>query len=506
MRFIELHTATPHVRRACVAIVTALVLASSPLVAADPTDRIPIGQGQRVFLDAPALEPATTAHVGAVSPIIYLERCRGGCIVHGGGADDAKAYTSSIPPPGDSAIGEFENGMGQTGAAADAEWNAVVQCVKEVYSPFAAVVTDVKPVGSTGYHMGIVAGVPQSIGLGNGILGISSGSSCGTPKDNGVTFSFANAHGGMGQDRIWDLCWTVAQETAHTYSLDHAFEFADHMSACNDAMTYRRDCGGEKFFRNLTTTCGEGAARPCRCGVNQNAHLTLLTTFGPGTSIVPAPTVSVSSPLANGTITNGSAVAAKAFSQRGITTMELWLNGYKWASVGGARFGAQGQPESTYSLVLPQNVPDGVIDIVVKAKDDIDRTTSSAKVTVTKGAPCASETTCANGQRCDAGRCLWDPPVGEIGDKCTFAQYCVTGICQGTADQSICTTPCVPGVTGSCENPDVFECLEQSPGHGVCWPKQNDAGGCGCASAGDGAAPFVFGLFGVVLVLRRRRR
>jgi hypothetical protein len=234
------------------ALVVAVVLGFSPLVAADPAGRIPPGQGERLFLDeAPGLEPAATAHIGTVSPIIYIERCRGGCVVHGGGADDAKTYTSSIPPPGDSTIGEFANAAGQTGAAADAEWNAVMQCVKEVYSPYAAVVTDVKPVGVTGYHMGILAGVPQDIGLGNGILGISSGSlSCLNPKDNGITFSFANAHGGTGQARIFDLCWTVAQETAHTYTLDHAFVFDDGTSACNDAMTYRTDCGGEKFFRN----------------------------------------------------------------------------------------------------------------------------------------------------------------------------------------------------------------------------------------------------------------
>ena len=497
--------------RSLSAIVVVGVLGFSPLVAAEPADRIPPGQGERVFLDpVPGLEPAATAHIGSVSPIIYIERCRGGCVIHGAGADDAKSYTSSIPPPGDSTIGEFANTAGQIGAAADAEWNMVMQCVKEVYSPFAAVVTDVKPVGVTGYHMGILAGLPQDIGLGNGILGISSGSlSCLNPKDNGITFSFANAHGGTVQERIWDMCWTVAQETAHTYTLDHAFVFDDGTSACNDAMTYRRDCGGEKFFRNAQATCGEGTARPCRCGVTQNAHLTLLSTFGAGTSIVPLPTVSVTSPAANATITNGSAVVATAFSKRGIKKVELWLNGYKWAQVAGAKFGLSGQPSSTYSVALPQDVPDGIIDIVIKAKDDIDGTTATPAITVTKGAPCTSATTCANGQRCDAGRCLWDAPVGELGDTCTFAQYCVSGLCQGTSDEQRCTTPCVPGTSDSCQDPDVFECLEQSPGHGVCWPKDADSGGCCRASADNGAAPFLFGMVGLVggvLVLRRRRR
>lgn len=489
-----------------------VVLAFLPKVAAaSPADRIPLGQGERVLLPPPpGVDTSPVAHVGAVSPIIYLERCKGGCTIHGAGIDDAKSYTSSISADGDSAVGEYENAAGQTGAAADAEWAAVVQCVKEVYSPYAAQVTDVKPVGATGYHMNVVAGLPAEIGMGNGILGVSPGVGC-QPKDNGITYTFANAHGGTGQSRIWNLCWTIAQETAHTYSLDHAFVFSDGVSACNDPMTYRTDCGGEKFFRNAQATCGEFTARPCKCGANQNAHLTLLATFGAGTSIVPLPTVSVTSPAANAKITNGSAVVATAFSKRGIATLELWLNGYKWAQVAGAKFGASGQPESMYSLALPGDVPDGVIDIVVKAKDDIGGVTSAPTVTVTKGAPCTSDESCTTattkGQRCDAGRCLWDAPVGEIGDKCTFNQFCLSGVCQGTAEDTICTTPCIPGVADSCENPDVFECLEQSPGNGVCWPKDSDTGNClGCASAGNGAAPFVFGLFGVALILRRRRR
>jgi MYXO-CTERM domain-containing protein len=125
---------------------------------------------------------------------------------------------------------------------------------------------------------------------------------------------------------------------------------------------------------------------------------------------------------------------------------------------------------------------------------------------VTKGAPCASAETCADGQRCDAGRCLWDPPVGEFGDDCTFEQYCLTGLCAGTNEKTICTQSCVPGVTDGC--PDAsYECLEQSAGRGVCWPKGAEEGNClGCSSAGTGAPPFLLGLFGLGLILRKRRR
>ena len=56
-------------------------------------------------------------HAGTVSRIIYLERCKGGCTIHGAGIDDAKSYTSSIAKPGDSPLGEYENGANMTGAS-----------------------------------------------------------------------------------------------------------------------------------------------------------------------------------------------------------------------------------------------------------------------------------------------------------------------------------------------------------------------------------------------------
>jgi hypothetical protein len=40
-------------------------------------------------------------------------------------------------------VGEFTNDQGQTGAAADDEWNQVMQCMKEVYSPYQVTITDV---------------------------------------------------------------------------------------------------------------------------------------------------------------------------------------------------------------------------------------------------------------------------------------------------------------------------------------------------------------------------
>jgi hypothetical protein len=432
----------------------------------------------------------TTAHAGPGT--LYLNRCVGGCTIHKSGINDARTHASTIPngTGPDFQMTEFAWG--------DTEWNAIVQCMKEVYSPFALKVTDVLPVPGEAYNEAIIAGSnveighPEAGGIANGGCDIVNYS---------INFTFANDYSPY--QRVFQLCAVAAQESGHSYGLDHTYSFLDGSSGCRDPMTYRGDCGGQKFFRNETANCGENAVRACHCGANQNSHLKLLTGLGAGTPITSPPTVSVQTPAEGATVANGAFVNATAFAQRGVKTIELWLNGYLWGTAPGAKFGPEGQPESRYAIALPPTVPDGIIDIVVKAKDDIDVTTSAPMVTVTKGAPCASAETCANGQRCDAGRCLWDPPVGQIGDDCTFTQFCTSGLCSGTADKTICTQECIAGVADSC--PAAYDCLETSPGRGVCWPQGAADPGC-CSASNEAAAQSLFVAFGLAFVIRRRRR
>jgi hypothetical protein len=62
-------------------------------------------------------------------------------------------------------------------------------------------------------------------------------------------------------------------------------------------MTYRVDCGGQKFFRNLSARCGENAARDCKCGGSQNSHLKIRGVFGEGTPITGNPTSELTNPV-----------------------------------------------------------------------------------------------------------------------------------------------------------------------------------------------------------------
>lgn len=465
----------------------------------------PAQTGQRVVVPTPA--EAFVPHA-QISSTLYLERCIGDCTINGGGINDARTNTSSIPSgPGPYTIAEFRGSGGSTGTAADADWNAVVACVKEVYSPFNVVVTDQKPAPGVSYHMAIVAGTSANIGLPPEILGIAPARPDCSPSDNVISFSFANAHPGSGTERNLNLCWTASQESAHAFGIpNHSWAFADGRSACNDPMTYRTDCGGQKFFRNEQATCGDFSQEPsCACGPTHNTHLKLQSVFGPGQATTGAPTAVVTLPLANTQL--GAVVAAQAGSKRGVAKVELILNGFKWAEVKGAAFGPNGQANpSNYTITVPANVPGGVIDVVARAYDDLGAYTDSAPVTVTKGVPCTSADTCAKGQKCEAGKCFWDPPSGEIGADCTYNEFCVSGLCQGTADQQICTQNCIPGVTDSC--PDGLICAESAPGKGVCFFSP-DSGGC-CSVGDDGGSPWVPAALGATLLgliaLRPRRR
>jgi hypothetical protein len=499
----------PHCSRAALAI-CAVMLVASPVNAAPATSAPPAmspmpmrtragSPARRVAIDT--VVEANVAPAVTVSSTIYLERCKGGCAVHQG-ANDARTNTSMIPMRSSSTVHEFANAAGMTGSAADDDWGQLVTCMKEVYSPYNVVVTDVKPTGGQGYHEAIVAGLPTDIGLGSDILGVAPLASDCRAIDNVISFSFASNHPPVGY--VLNICWTAAQESAHAFGLDHEFSFSNKRSACNDPMTYRNDCGGEKFFRNEAATCGENTERACKCGTSQNSHTKLLSVFGPGTPITARPTIELTTPTASGGAL-GRVVTADAGAQRGVARVELYFNGFKWSEVSGAKFQLDGQPDpSTYSLQVPAALPDSIVDVKTVAFDDLEISTESTMFTVTKGAPCATAATCATGQKCEDGKCFWDPPSAEIGESCTYPQLCKSLQCEGGKGEQICIQSCVPEATNAC--PKGFECVTSGTAtSGVC--TLPDSGGC-CSVERGGPGWLVHGgIAAIVLgVLARRRR
>jgi MYXO-CTERM domain-containing protein len=125
-------------------------------------------------------------------------------------------------------------------------------------------------------------------------------------------------------------------------------------------------------------------------------------------------------------------------------------------------------------------------------------------VTVTKGAACADAGACAPGQRCEEGRCFWDPPVGELGAACTYPQYCTSGTCESEQ----CTRPCFVSV-GDC--PAGFTCTApEGADRGFCFlpVEEEEPGDCNASGGGSVNRGILFAPLALFLagVLRRRRR
>jgi len=457
---------------------------------------------RRVVVDTPP--EAFTRPQAAGTPYLYLNRCVGGCSIIGASMNDAAQGMTTIPAAGSYTVAEFTSVTGQTGAAADDEWNQVVQCMREVYSPYAIELGDTPPSDGRPYNMAVIAGRPQDVGLGSDILGIAPLAGDCSAQQNVISMTFANYHGTT--DRVLNVCWTAAQESAHAYGLDHEYQFTDGESACSDPTTYQFDCGGEKFFRNRRASCGEKTARKCRCSSTQNSHQKLFSTFGPGTPITPPPHATIVYPTPDAVVSTGWVVHVSAGSKRGIAKVELYLNGSRWAVLPGQGFGPAGQLDpSTYTFYVPNNVPDGLIDVSARAYDDLGLNVQTDTVLVQKGAPCTSATQCLNDQSCNDGRCAWGPPTGELGDSCSYDQFCTSWMCIGDSGGKYCTVDCVTDEPGSC--PSGFSCVPTaSTGtNGVCLP---DGGGC-CSVGGVGGR----GIWGhaalsvlVLTWLRRRRR
>lgn len=425
-----------------------------------------------------AARAPTAAADDPISPIIYLNKCAGGCTLHSG-ASNSQANTSPIPRGGSGTYTLTGFSLG------DQVWTDFVDCMREVYAPYGAQIVTEEPGPGNTYHEIMVAGDPVELGLDTDILGVASslgGIDC-TPVNNAISFAFANVHPPSG---VY-LCATAAQESGHTWGLDHEFD-------CATPMTYLHACG-RQYFRNAGLECGEYASRPCMCGGNrQNSHIRLLEVFGPGQPL-PTPTTTLTNPTGS-TVTDEFTISASGQAVRGLGHAELWLNGYKWAE----KPGNFKSSSLAYVFTAAAEVPDGVIDVEVRVFDDLEIGYGSAQTTVTKGAPCTTSETCLTGQKCDAGKCYWDPPTGQMGEACSYPQFCQSGVCAG----EICTESCNATVTGDC--PVGWECVDL--GGGAACQQAEDKGGGGC-DAGDGSPGpmvIVLALVGVAGLVRPGRR
>ena len=413
----------------------------------------------------------------ALSNVLYLNRCIGGCNIAPGPNDAQNNTVQSNIVSSPQTLSEF--------AFSNDVWNAVVECVREIYQPYNVMITDQDP-GMVPHHEAMVAGTSLDIGYSNPqTLGVAP-LAC-APLDNVISLTFANAISTNGQSaNPRGICEVVAQESAHAFGLEHAFD-------CSDPMTYLPNCG-KRYFRNKYVPCGELTERECSCGgTTQNSHEKLLAAFGPG-SPTPPPQVELQLPLPDQNVDENFQIRVRANGDRGIGHVDLYINGSLFTSL-------DGKPPRGNELyiVYAVGVPDGILDIEARAFDDLG-SSATQTITVQKGEPCTSPQSCLSGQECTNGRCTWTPGSGSIGDSCTAGRECASWLCPSDGDTQICTTHCTVGAAFQC--PEDFACVAAGE-RGLCWPTNPPGDSGGCASHRS-SLPILLVLCILAVAVRRR--
>ena len=418
----------------------------------------------------PGLPTFTGDGVSAVeNNVIYLNNCKpNGCQLSPGG-ENAHTNRSSIIDATSTV---------QPYAYSDDNWAQVVECVKRTYAPFDVEIVTERP-ATAGYHMAIAAGRPTDVGFQNGVGGVSP-FSCGFIT-GGISFSFANVYGGS----VDDICWTVAQETAHSWGLDHKFDN-------RDPMTYLQSGPSRKVFQNEAGACGEFSARGCQCGGStMNSFREILDTFGP--SAPTPPTVEITTPAAGARLAAEFPIRAEATDDIAISKVELRIDGRLINTLTAA----------PYVWNAPTALANGNHIIKVTAYD-IASTPTSTQLTASIGKPCGGSGDCpGDGQVCVEGRCVAGSGVdGGLGTTCVGNSDCLSGQCGGDGTgAAYCVEVCNPDEDGC---PGDFGCIPAGDG-GVCWPGAGDDGGCAASGSGGGLSLLALAL-GALVIPRRRRR
>jgi hypothetical protein len=415
-----------------------------------------------------------------VSHIIYLDNCQpNGCTLTPG--SDGTQNQSDI-------INSQVHMSAYSGGASN--WSALVQCVKLTYQGANAnvTVTDQRPPAGTAYHHAIVAGTAAEGQESQGVLGVSP-FTCGYIP-NAISFTFANEE----PTNIDDLCWTVSQETSHSWGLDHKFDD-------RDPMTYLQSGPSRKAFQNQAGVCGEYSARACNCtypntgSAQENSVAVITATFGSGTPDTTPPTVHITSPANGAQVQMGFAITADVADDRAVTAAQLQIDG---VNVGGPL------TSPPWMWNAPVALGQGSHTVAIIASDGAGNHANDS-VDVQDGMSCVHDTDCATaGDICQMGHCVLGPSMpGGLGTSCTMNGDCASGQCAADGSGHMyCVDPCDP-TKNSC--PSNFSCQAVSGG-GVCWPGAANGGGGGCAAGGSSSGIALLGMLGAAMLVTRRRR
>lgn len=453
------------------------------------------------------VDPKLISKDGPLTPVglvpyntLFINRCASGCPVKVG---QSNSLTDSWPINSNRTLTAFPY--------SDAVWQQVMSCVKDVFSPYQIVVTDVDPGTSANHFEIMIAGSPTDVGMSTSIGGVAPGGCTSSYKNNALVFDFAKvwaapSAGMCDASCVEEICATAAQEIGHTW------QSMDHVRNAKDPMTYFGYLG-RKYFQNSADQCGSDCvngvapdgstcngtssqSHDCICtGIaTQNSHSIISSLFGlgPGTP----PTVSITGPKFGASVDPGFSIYIDATDDSGtVDKVDLIIDGAMVASLA----------KGPYVFNAPTTLGNGTHHIEAIAYDP-HQTPGSAKIDVVIGPPCQDASGCPTStDACIGGRCVPGPGVtGGLGTTCATATDCVDSQCASDGTNMYCVEKCT---TGQC--PDGFGCLDDGTGAktGVCWPGYDDgSGGCGCESNRPGGPLTLMLLSGVVVLTCRKRR
>lgn len=425
---------------------------------------------------------------------IYLNRCASGCTISPGTPNSTtnRWYLQSTRT-----LTAFPYG--------DEVWDKVVACIKDVFEPFNANITETDP-GNANHFEVMIAGSPLDLGMDSRIGGIAPGSSCSGFVANALVFDFAKVWGQgttCNGTCIENICATAAQE------LGHAWRGLDHVIERKDPMTYY-NYAGRKYFQNTASICGSDCVqgqgpdgqtcsgtnqqqRPCKCGATQNSYAILTDLFGKGAGSPPV--VTITSPKPGASVQPGFPIVVEATDNSGtVTSVEVRVDGQVVGML----------TKGPFVFNAPDTLAGGSHQVEAVAYDP-HSTEGKATINVMIGPPCTSASDCSNeGDTCVGGRCVPGPGVnGGLGTPCTSDTDCASGKCGSDGTNNYCVEECQ---VGDC--PDGFGCsINTGAQMGLCWPGFDDgSGGCGCESTRGGPLSVLALLGFVVLTCRRRAR
>lgn len=465
--------------------VLATVLLAFGVAEASPGSEAP-GQARRrivQWVDA----PRQAAAMAAPSNVIFLNNCiaPNDCVLRPGGQqNDSRTNTSSIAT---------QNASLSPWRFSIPQWDSLVQCVQQVYAPFNVEIVTTEPAAATEYFEAMVAGTASQLGLSGGIVGVAP-FNCNIIH-NAITFSFANDYPDLGAANAADLCWTVAQEIAHAFGLQHKYD-------SRDPMTYLPPPLPLKLFLDDDGPCGTNGARDCTKGdsfeptgcsgsATINSYREIADIFGakPGTP----PILTLAEPTSDSEVSRGFLVKANASDDVRLRDVTVTVDRV-----------AVGQPlrAGPFDFRTPKTLSAGPHVIEVTATDFYGAQTTQTREVTVKADCTGNATGCDSGELCLDGRCIAGPrEAGGLGTRCAGNDGCVSGVCATSGNNKFCVEECAPQADGC---PAGFSCLVSGES-GVCWPVE-DEGGCATGDSRSGL-PIALGLgFAALLLVPRRRR